>query len=97
MGRDLSVGGMRAEAHPSLESGDRLRLAIHAEANADPWIVGAVVVRNDREGGLALRFDPLPPSVSRRLEAFVASLPPVEPLQNGEVGSLGAVLTQILV
>jgi hypothetical protein len=96
MGCDLSAGGMRVEAHASLTLGDRLRIAIYAEPNAEPWIVGATVVRDDRESGLALRFDALPQSVSRRLEAFVASLPPVEPLQRGEAGSLGAVLTQIL-
>jgi hypothetical protein len=96
MGCDLSVTGMRAESHPNLAVGDRMRLAIYAESGAEPWIVGAVVVRNDREGGLALRFDELPHAVSRRLEAFVASLPPLEALQRGEAGSLGAVLTQIL-
>lgn len=96
MGCDLSAGGMRVEAHPTLALGDRLRLAIYAEPHAEPWLVSASVVRNDADGGLGLRFDVLPAEVARRLEAFVASLPPVEPLQRGEVGSLGAVLSQIL-
>ncbi len=96
MGCDLSVGGMRVEPHPSLDVGDRLRLAIYAEAGAPPWIVGATVVRNDSGSGLGLRFDELRRDLSERLEAFVASLPPVEPLQDGELGSLGAVLMQIL-
>jgi len=96
MGRDLSAGGMRIEPHPTLALGDRLRLAIYAEPGTEPWLVGASVVRNDPDGGLGLRFDVLPPEVARRLEIFVASLPPVEPLQRGELGSLGAVLSQIL-
>lgn len=96
MGCDLSAGGMRVEAHPTLVVGERLRLAIYAEPNAAPWIVGASVVRNSGGAGLGLRFDVLPPDVARRLEAFVATLPPVEPLQRGEVDALGAVLAQIL-
>lgn len=96
MGCDLSTGGMRVEPHPTLGIGERLRLAIYAEPGAEPWIVGASVVRNDVSGGLGLRFDVLPPEIARRLDAFVASLPPVEPLQRGEIGALGAVLAQIL-
>ena len=96
MGCDLSTGGMRVEPHPTLAVGERLRLAIYAEPNAEPWIVGACVVRNDASGGLGLRFDVLPPQVAHRLEAFVATLPPFEPLQRGEAGALGAVLAQIL-
>lgn len=96
MGCDLSVGGMRVEPHPTLKVGDRMRLAIYAETGAAPWLVAATVARNDNDGGLALRFDPLPGDIARKLEAFVASLPPVEPLQRGELASLGAVLTQIV-
>ncbi|CAG0992097.1 hypothetical protein MYXO_02460 [Myxococcaceae bacterium] len=96
MGRDLSVGGMRVEPHPSLRPGERLRLAIHADPGAEAWVIGATVLRSDDEGGLALRFDVVSPEVARRLETFVASLPPVEALQHGESRSLGAVLTRIL-
>lgn len=96
MGRDLSAGGMRVESHPTLRVGERLRLALYADAASQPWIVGATVIRNDMDGGMGLRFDVLSPEVARRMEAFVAALPPVEPLQGGEAGSLGAVITQIL-
>lgn len=96
MGCNLSAGGMRVEPHPGLAVGDRLRLAIYAEGGASPWVIGATIVRKDVDGGLGLRFDCLPPDVARRLESFVASLPPLEPLQRGEVGSLGAVLSKIL-
>ena len=96
MGRDLSAGGMRVEPHPGLEVGDRMRIAIYAENGVEPWVVGATVLRNDAEAGMALRFDVVPREVARRFEAFVASLPSLEALQSGEIGSLGAVLTQIL-
>lgn len=96
MGRDLSAGGMSVEPHPSLRVGERLRIAIYADFDAEPWVVGATVVRNDAAAGMALRFDVLSREAARRIESFVALLPSVEALQRGEVGSLGAVLTQIL-
>ncbi len=96
VGCNLSAGGMRIEPHPGLAVGDRLRLAVYAEVAGSPWVIAATIVRKDADGGLGLRFDLLPPEVARRLEAFVASLPPLEPLQRGEIGSLGAVLSKIL-
>ena len=44
----------------------------------------ATVVRDDGERGLALRFDDLAPEIAQHLEQIVASLPPVECLQDGE-------------
>jgi len=96
MGRDLSAGGMRVDPHPGLRVGDRMRLALHGEPGTAPWIVDATVVRNDADTGMALRFEAVREDVARGLERFVSGLPPVEPLQRGELGSLGAVLGQIL-
>jgi hypothetical protein len=58
--------------------------------------VQACVVRDDGERGLALRFDAVEPEVAARLEALVTSLPPIEPLGDGEAAALGAVLSAIL-
>ncbi len=96
VGRDLSVGGMRVEPHPDLAVGDELRLAIYGFEARLPAIVTAVVVRDDGDAGLGLRFTAVPPEVARHLEGLVAHLPPIEPLAGGETGALGAVLSEIL-
>ena len=47
VGRDLSTGGLRVEAHPALAIGDALRLAIYSASDSDPLIVDAQEVRDD--------------------------------------------------
>jgi len=96
IGRDLSLGGIRVEPHAGLAPGDRLRLAIYSAAREEPFLVGATVVRDDGELGLALAFDPIPQEVAHRLEALVAALPEIEALDGGETEGLGAVLARVL-
>jgi len=96
VGRDLSLGGMRVDPHPKLAVGDTMRLALYGFGGDAPAMVRATVVRDDGEDGLALRFDAVPPDVADRLEALVTSLPPIEPLCDGETAALGAVLSAIL-
>jgi len=97
MGRDVSMRGMRVERSPGLEVGDRLHLAIYADAeDAEPFLLWATVDRDDGIDGIALRFDPPPAAVAERLEALVASLPSVEPLQGGECAAMGTVVGEIL-
>jgi hypothetical protein len=96
MGRDLSVSGMRIDPHPGLELGADLRLAVYAGMREEPFLLRAKVVRAGPEGAVALRFEDVPEEAARRLEALVAALPPVESLDDGEAGSLGAVVAEIL-
>ena len=96
MGRDLSMGGMRIEPHPELSVGDRLELAIYAEAEGNPAVVKAEVIRAEDGVGLGLRFLDLDPGVATRLERLVTQLPAVEPLADGECEAMGAVVGRIL-
>ena len=96
MGRDLSVGGMRTEPHTGLEVGTKLQLAIYGAAREEPFIVRAMVVRNDGDEGVGLRFEYIPGDVAARLESLVASLPSVESLHGTEADGLGSVVSQIL-
>lgn len=96
LGRDLSRGGVRLEAHPSLVVGACVRLAIFGRSDARPVEVDAVVVRNDGDEGVALRFDSAPRAVADALDALVAALPPVEALGGGEVEALGSVVARVV-
>jgi hypothetical protein len=96
LGRDISAGGMRIERQRELRVGDRLHLAVYGEPGQDPILIWASVARDDGEAGMALVFDPVPASVSARLESLVANLPAVEPLAEGEAAALGSVVTRIL-
>jgi hypothetical protein len=96
VGRDLSVGGMRIESNPNLEVGDRLHLAIYADASEEPFLVWGTILRSDGRGGTAVVFDPVHPSIAKRLEALVASLPSVESLHDDEAAAMGTVLTEII-
>lgn len=96
IGRDLSAGGMRIEALPGLALGDRFRVAIYGPEQVEPYRVESEVVRDDGEAGLALRFLDVTRPVAAALEKIVACLPDVEPLQDGEAGGLGSVITEIV-
>jgi hypothetical protein len=96
MGRDLSVSGMRIDPHPGLEVGTDLQLAVYAGMREEPFLLRAKVVRGGLEGAVALRFENVSEAAAQRLEALVAALPPVESLDDGEAGSLGAVVAEIL-
>ena len=92
LGLDLSAGGMRVEANPELAIGDQLRLAIHPRS--DPFLVEAVVIRDDGERGLALRFEWVEPGAEEQLEDVVRSLPMIEVMDHGELKP--TVVSQIL-
>lgn len=96
IGRDLSAGGMRIEPHADLRIGDELRVAVYDANQATPLVVEAVVERDDGPAGLVLRFEDVEPIVAERLEALVATLPPVECLEDGETGAIGTVVSEIL-
>jgi len=96
MGRDLSVSGMRIDPHPGLEVGTDLQLAVYAGMREEPFLLRAKVVRAGVEGAVALQFEDVSDAVAHRLEALVSALPPVESLADGEAGSLGAVVAEIL-
>ncbi len=97
IGRDLSAGGMRIERNSSLQLGDRFQLALHGPGGIEPFIVEAEIVRDDGDDGFALVFDGVGRGVAAELEKLVACLPDVESLDVGEIGGMGAVLSEVLV
>ena len=96
VGRDLSLRGMRVEASPDLEIGDRLHLAIYGDPEDEPFLVWANVARDDGDAGMVVTFDELHPVVARQLEGLVASLPAVESLHHDESEAMGSVVSEIL-
>ncbi len=92
LGLDLSEGGMRVERNAELAVGDHLRLAIHPRT--EPFLVEAVVVRDDGDRGLALRFDWVEPGAKEELRELVRGLPMIEVLEEGEVKA--TIMSQIL-
>ena len=96
IGRDLSTGGMRVDRSRELRVGSQLRVALYDAAREAPVIVDARVVRDDGEHGLALRFENVSAEAAGRVEQLVATLPPVECLFDGEAGSMGTVVAEIV-
>jgi hypothetical protein len=96
IGRDLSAGGMRIEPATELQPDDRFQLAIYGPGQPHPFIVQAVVDRDDDDAGIALRFTDVAADVARSLEKLVACLPDIESLEDGESAGLGAVISEIL-
>jgi CheY-like chemotaxis protein len=96
VGRDISVHGMRVEASPDLEIGDRLHLAIYGDPGEEPFLVWANVARDDGEKGMGITFDDLHPVVAAQLEKLVAALPAVESLHDDETEAMGTVISEIL-
>ena len=96
IGRDLSAGGMRVDQQKDLAVGSKLRIALYDSTRETPVVVMATVTRDDGKNGLALTFENLAPGAGEHLEQLVASLPPVERLQDGETGALGTVVSEIL-
>jgi len=97
IGRDLSAGGMRIERISLLKLGDRFRVALHGPNAGEPFVVHAEITRDDGDDGFALVFDDVDPTTARELEKLVACLPDVESLDAGEIGGLGAILSEILI
>jgi hypothetical protein len=96
VGRDLTAHGMRVESSSDLSLGDRLHLAIYGEPGEEPFLVWARVARDDRDRGMLIEFDPVHEVVAGQLEKLVAFLPAVESLQDGEIGAMGTVISEIL-
>ena len=96
IGRDLSPGGMRIEHHPDLAVGDHFEIALHGPTPGNPIRVLAEIVRDDGPGGFGVIFDHLDRESAAQLEKTVACLPDVESLEDGELGGLGAILSEIV-
>jgi hypothetical protein len=96
IGRDLSAGGMRIERIEEFELGDRFRLALHGPGPTEPFVVQAEVTRDDGADGFALAFHDVDRETAVALEKLVACLPDVESLEDGELGGLGAILSEIM-
>ncbi|HPG25437.1 MAG TPA: PilZ domain-containing protein [Myxococcota bacterium] len=96
IGRDLSRRGMRIERHVDLALGDRYRIALRGPGRVEPFVVSATVARDDGDDGFGLVFDPVDRATAQALEKLVACLPDVESLAEGEIGGLGAVLSEIV-
>ena len=96
MGRDLSSSGMRVERFGDMEIGAHLRLALYGPSDAGPIQVEAEIVRDDGDRGIALHFCNLSRESSALLEKFVACLPPVESLEDGEALGMGTVLAEAI-
>jgi hypothetical protein len=97
IGRDLSAGGMRIERIGLLELGDRFRVALHGPGAGEPFVVHAEITRDDGDEGFALVFNDVDRTTATELEKLVACLPDVESLDAGEIGGLGAILSEILI
>jgi hypothetical protein len=96
IGRDLSAGGMSIENHEDIALGDTFQLALHGPEPGHPFLIQAKVARDDGEAGLALVFEGVDREMAAALEKMVACLPDVESLEDGELGGLGAILSEVL-
>ena len=82
VGRDLSRGGMRIAATPSIAVGDVLRVALHSGTQTEPIIVLANALRDDGDDGLVLSFNDLSETQREQLEKIITSGLPVH--ANGD-------------
>ena len=57
-----------------------VRIALEDQAGRDPFHVGAHVVRDEGDGGIALRFDWIEEGCESRLQALVDELPAIDDL-----------------
>lgn len=96
VGRDLSVGGMRVQREAEIEIGDRLHLAIYAEAREEPLLIWGTVDRDDGDEGLFVLFDAVDAETAQCLERLVADLPTIESLHDSEAAAMGTVLSEIV-
>ncbi len=94
---DLTVDGMRVEAHPSLVLCEHLKLALYEDAEGGPLILSAVVARDDGPAGWWLRFVELSPEVQQRLTQLLGRFPPIARLTGTGPESSRVVLGQVIV
>jgi hypothetical protein len=95
IGRDISLGGMRVDAHPDVSVGDELQIALHVRARERPLVVRARVERDDGEQGLVLQFCDLSQSSRGYLRRMVNFLPILAIREEGNEGS-GVIISEIL-
>jgi hypothetical protein len=95
IGRDLSVGGMRVDPHPSLSVGDTLQIAVYARTGEQPVVVSAEVSRDDGDEGHALQFRDLSLTARHCLVRMVESLPYLEVQEADDEGER-VVVSEIL-
>ncbi len=74
---DLTLDGMHVEAHPSLDMGDRMDLALYSESERATLMLSAVVARDDGRSGWWLRFVGVTPEVRERLTRALHQSPSV--------------------
>jgi hypothetical protein len=89
IGRDLSIGGMRVDRAPNLAVGQRFQVALHIAPGQTPLVVGAEILRDDGDRGLAVRFMDVDATAAGYLSKMVDSLPM---LADGE----GVVVSEIV-
>lgn len=74
IGRDISVGGMRVDAHPEIGIGCRVKLALHAGPRSEPLLVNAIVQRDDGDEGIFLRFIDESRSLEREIDQVISRI-----------------------
>jgi hypothetical protein len=89
VGRDLSAGGMRVAATPSIAIGDVLRIALHSGANTEPFVVLAHAFRDDGDDGFVLAFGKLSPTQREQFEKILSGGLPACSLED-EMEDAGA-------
>jgi len=77
VGRDLSIGGMRVAATPSIAIGDGLRIAVHGGAQTEPLVILARALRDDGDDGLGLSFKDLSEPQREQLDKIITCSLPV--------------------
>jgi hypothetical protein len=93
---DLTVDGMRVEAHPALAVGDQLDLALYEDSDGGPLILAAVVARDDGRRGWWLRFVDVSDQARERLAKALDRFPPVTRLEGPESELGRVVLSQVV-
>jgi hypothetical protein len=94
---DLTVDGMRVEAHPSLVIGAQMDLALYEDSMDAPLVIAAVAARDDGRRGWWLRFVGVTPEVHERLTQALVRFPPVTRLDGPDPEPERVVLGQVIV
>jgi len=92
LGRDISTGGMRVDAHPEIGLGSRLKLALHAGPRSEPVLVDAVADRDDGNDGVFLRFENLTSPVEREIGQMMRRLN----VSSGEGDESNLVVSEVI-
>ena len=87
IGRDLSVGGMLVEPNEDLVPGEKVKLVLFGKSGTEPIVVRALVLRDNGDTGIALRFEDVSDETRARLEKLMGALPL---LSGGAPGSQSA-------